>query len=127
MKLSIIGRARSGSIKVAPANANRVQAKLDQGEVVAIIGQRDEFYKKRSGGKVEPVLEAAKRYRENTLLEVTNLIIPGQNDSDEDISELRDWIADNLGADTPVHMSAYFPRFKLRAKPTRKNTTVRNC
>jgi len=83
---------------------------------------REDFYKDRCGGHVEPVLEAAKRYKEATLLEVTNLIIPGRNDSEEDITGLRDWIADNLGTDTPVHISAYFPRYKLKAKPTGKKT-----
>jgi pyruvate formate lyase activating enzyme len=86
---------------------------------------RGDFYKKRCGGKLQPVLDAAKRYRENVLLEVTNLIIPGHNDSEEDISGLRDWIADNLGADTPVHISAYFPRYKLRAKPTGRDIMER--
>ncbi len=86
---------------------------------------REDFYKERSGGKVGPVLQAAKRYKESTLLEVTNLIIPGYNDSEEDVTDLRDWIAGNLGTDTPVHISAYFPRYRLKAKPTGKKTMER--
>jgi pyruvate formate lyase activating enzyme len=86
---------------------------------------REDFYKERCGGKVGPVLQAAKKYKQSTLLEVTNLIIPGYNDSEEDVTDLRDWIADNLGTDTPVHISAHFPRYRLKAKPTGKKTMER--
>jgi pyruvate formate lyase activating enzyme len=85
----------------------------------------DDFYKHLCGGRVAPVLESAKLAKERVHLEVTNLVIPGENDSDEDLAGLANWIADNLGADTPVHLSAYSPRYKLQREPTDGETLTR--
>ena len=46
-------------------------------------------------------------------LEVTNLVIPGENDSEEEIGQLADWFVENLGPDVPLHLSAFHPDFKL--------------
>ena len=86
---------------------------------------RDEFYREVCGGRVEPVLETAKAANESVHVEVTNLIIPTHNDSDEDLTDLADWIRDHLGADTPVHLSAYRPCYKLDAPPTGPDTMRR--
>ena len=58
------------------------------------------------------------RARRHAHVEITNLIIPGHNDSSDDLADLADWIAGDLGAGTPVHLSAYFPRYELQATPT---------
>jgi len=79
---------------------------------------RPEFYKRLCRGTMEPVLASAKTAAQRTHLEVTNLIIPGQNDSDQEVEELAQWIARELGPQTPTHLSAYFPRYKLQAPPT---------
>jgi len=83
------------------------------------------FYKERCKGALEPVLKTAARCRKDAHVEVTNLIIPGYNDSDDDFTGLADWIADNLGDDTPTHLSAYTPRYKLGASPTEPATLLR--
>lgn len=69
---------------------------------------------------MEPIKEAMKAINErDILLEVTNLIIPGENDSEEEIKERVDWIKENLGRDTPVHFSRFRPDFRMRdKKPT---------
>jgi len=83
---------------------------------------RDEFYKEICRGRVGPVLETAKRAKESAHVEVTNLIIPTYNDSERDLADLADWVRDHLGEDTPAHLSAYVPRFKLSAPPTPPET-----
>ncbi|MDD3544306.1 MAG: radical SAM protein, partial [Kiritimatiellae bacterium] len=50
-------------------------------------------------------------------LEITNLVIPTLNDSGEMLKELCGWVADNLGAETPLHFSRFFPRFKMTHLP----------
>ena len=86
---------------------------------------RDEFYRDVCGGRLEPVLETAKTAKTSAHLEVTNLIIPTHNDSDADLTDLADWIRDHLGADTPAHLSAYFPRYRLKAPATPPETLER--
>ncbi len=85
---------------------------------IDIKGFSDEFYR-RVGGRLEPVLRTAEISKiAGCHIEITNLVIPGLNDSDEDFSSLADWIADSLGADTPLHISRYFPNYKLDVGPT---------
>jgi len=86
---------------------------------------REDFYRKLCKGELGPVLETAKRARRQTHVEITNLIIPGYNDGTEELEELAVWIAQNLGKDTPVHLSAYFPRYLLEAQPTSAETLCR--
>jgi len=86
---------------------------------------RDEFYKEICKGRLGPVLETAKTAKKAAHLEVTNLVIPTHNDSDEDLTDLADWVRDNLGPDTPAHLSAYFPRYQLKAPPTQPHTLLR--
>ncbi len=84
---------------------------------IDIKGFSNEFYH-RLGGKLEPVLRLAKRAKRQCHVEITNLLIPGWNTDDRHITELVDWIADNLGSDTPLHFSRYFPARKLALPPT---------
>ena len=86
---------------------------------------RPEFYERLCGGTLEPVLRNATIAARRTHLEVTNLIIPGHNDSDEELEELATWIARELGPQVPTHLSAYFPRYKLQAPPTPVETPER--
>jgi len=79
---------------------------------------REDFYRKLCKGTLAPALETAKLASKRAHVEITNLIIPGYNDSADELEKLACWIADNLGEDTPVHLSAYFPRYQLRAQAT---------
>ena len=83
---------------------------------------QDDFYRDLCSGRVKPVLDTAVAARKSTHVEITNLIIPEHNDSHRDLALLADWIAANLGNDTPVHLSAHFPRHRLRAKSTPPET-----
>lgn len=92
---------------------------------VDVKSMRPEFYKDICRGSMDPVLETCKTASEHTHVEVTNLVIPGYNDTDDDFEKLATWIAANPGRGTPVHLSAYFPCFKLQAEPTPISTLER--
>ncbi|MHA2287334.1 MAG: AmmeMemoRadiSam system radical SAM enzyme [Promethearchaeota archaeon] len=89
---------------------------------IDIKSMSDEFYKSICGVKsVQPVLDTAKRFKNSGMhVEITNLVIPDLNDSDDEIEFLSKWIAKNLGANTPTHFSAYHPDFKV---PSTKRTS----
>ena len=82
----------------------------------------DGFYRKYCKGAIEPVLHTLKRSVKACHVELTNLVIPGLNDSEENFSRLVDWIYDNAGADVPLHFSRYFPCYKLDQPLTSKET-----
>lgn len=87
---------------------------------------RDLFYKKRSGASLAPVLETISNIaRSGKHLELTFLIIPDHNDDDKEWKEMIDWIADHCGKDTVLHVSRYFPYFKMDNPPTPLSTIKR--
>ncbi|MCK4352789.1 AmmeMemoRadiSam system radical SAM enzyme [candidate division WOR-3 bacterium] len=75
------------------------------------------FYKKVVHGDLKTVLNTIKISRQHIWIELTNLIIPGYNDSKELISKLIDFVA-KLGVNTPLHFSRYFPHYKFTVPPT---------
>ncbi len=78
---------------------------------------RDSFYQKICGGRLAPVLRTIEIAKDSALVEVTNLIIPSLNDSEEDLRELIDWVA-AVDTEIPLHFSRYFPHYKLSQPPT---------
>ncbi|MBN2042763.1 MAG: AmmeMemoRadiSam system radical SAM enzyme [Candidatus Aenigmarchaeota archaeon] len=91
------------------------------------IKGNDQFYRKVSMASkgIEPVFEALKEYKKNRIwIEVTNLIIPMYNDSKEEIGKLVKWIRSNLGKNTPVHFSAFYPDYKLTDAPPTPGNSV---
>lgn len=78
----------------------------------------DKFYQELCSVRLEPVRKALIAYKKNKIwIEITNLIIPGYNDSDEIIKEMVSWISENLGQ-VPLHFSRFFPMHKLSAEIT---------
>ncbi len=73
------------------------------------------FYEQLCAGKLDPVLDTLRYVARETevWLEVTTLLIPGHNDSDEEIDRLCAWYVRELGPDVPLHFSAFHPDFKL--------------
>jgi pyruvate formate lyase activating enzyme len=86
----------------------------------------EDFYKKIVGGKLKPVLETIKEIskRKDITLEVTTLVIPGYNDSDDEIEKLTDWLS-GVSKNIPYHLSAYYPMYKFKAPPTQVSTLKR--
>jgi pyruvate formate lyase activating enzyme len=78
----------------------------------------EKFYRDICGGSLQPVLEALVLAKEmGVWLEVTNLIVPTLNDSDKDIESLCRWMKANLGGDTPLHFSRFFPMYLMQHLP----------
>lgn len=81
----------------------------------------EKFYKEFVKGDLEAVLNTITIAKKSCHIELTNLLIPTKNDSDSDITKLVDWIAE-LGDDTPLHFSRYFPHYKFRVETTPEAT-----
>ncbi|HSG58685.1 MAG TPA: AmmeMemoRadiSam system radical SAM enzyme, partial [Woeseiaceae bacterium] len=86
----------------------------------------DRFYWKICGGHLDPVLETISYIRNetSTWLELTTLLIPGENDSDAEIDAMTQWIADQLGAEVPLHFSAFHPDWKMLDTPATPKSTL---
>jgi len=79
----------------------------------------NDFYMKMCGAKLEPVLNTLRKAVEfGWWVEVTTLLIPGENDSDEELFNLASFIKTELGAHIPWHVSRYRPAYKLKIPPT---------
>jgi len=76
----------------------------------------DRFYYKICGGHLAPVLETLEyiRHETDTWLEITTLLIPGQNDSDRELDAMTAWVAERLGPEVPMHFTAFHPDWKMR-------------
>ena len=79
----------------------------------------DAFYRSVCFARLGPVLDTLKYLRHETSvwLEVTTLLIPGENDSDTELHRATDWFVENLGPDVPWHFTAFHPDFKMLDKP----------
>jgi pyruvate formate lyase activating enzyme len=79
----------------------------------------DRFYWKVCGGHLEPVLDTLRYIRNETgiWLELTTLLIPGENDAESEIDAMSQWIAEHLGPDVPLHFSAFHPDWKMLDTP----------
>lgn len=99
----------------APETRGEFFRKMDAANV-DLKSFRDGFYARLCGARLAPVLETLEFIRKETTcwLEVTTLLIPGINDSDEELDELTAWVAGRLGAGTPLHFSAFHPAGEMR-------------
>ncbi|MFA5813575.1 MAG: AmmeMemoRadiSam system radical SAM enzyme [Patescibacteria group bacterium] len=74
----------------------------------------DHFYRKICGGRLQPVLDTIKRMHDRRIhLEITTLIIPGENDSKEELKKIAEFIA-NVDKKIPWHLSRFFPMYKMK-------------
>ncbi len=85
----------------------------------------DKFYNDVCGSTLKPVLDNLVLAKESGIVfEVTNLLIPGLNDSDKMIKDLCSWHAKNLGTDVPIHFSRFTPRYKMKNLPSTPLSTL---
>ena len=78
----------------------------------------DKFYREVCSSRLEPVLKTLKNiHKAGKHLELVNLMIPTLNDNPEDVRNMCRWIVENLGEDTPLHFSRFFPNYKLQNLP----------
>ncbi len=89
---------------------------------------RDTFYRSQCGAHLQPVLDALKLMKaRNVWLEVTTLLIPTLNDSEEELRDLVRFIASELGPETPWHVSRFYPTYKLMHLPHTPEKTLRRA
>lgn len=91
---------------------------------VDIKSMHDRFHRELTGGRAAPPRRTVEIAHRSCLVEVTNLIIPNWNDSDEEIGELVDWLA-GVDPSIPLHFSRYHPAYKLHEPPTPAATLLR--
>jgi len=100
-------------------------AKIDAANV-DLKAFTEEFYYRLTGSQLQPVLDTLRYLRHETdvWFEITTLLIPGQNDSDEELSAMCRWIKQELGADVPLHFSAFHPDYKMPDIPATPPATL---
>ena len=93
---------------------------------VDLKGFTEEFYRKLTGVHLAPVLETLEYLKHETRvwLELTTLLIPGHNDSNQELEELTKWIVSHLGPDVPLHFSAFHADWKMRDVPSTPPATL---
>lgn len=93
---------------------------------VDLKGFTEAFYHRVCGGHLQPVLETLEYIKHHTSvwLEITTLLIPGLNDSPEEIARECDWILEHLGPDVPLHFTAFHPDWRMRDRPPTPPATL---
>jgi pyruvate formate lyase activating enzyme len=93
---------------------------------VDLKGFTEQFYRDTCAGHLEPVLETLEYLKHETdvWFELTNLLIPGLNDSDGEIDGMTSWVVDRLGPDVPMHFTAFHPDYKLLDRPPTPPATL---
>ncbi len=86
----------------------------------------ERFYAKVCSGRLATVLDTLLYLAHETSvwLETTTLLIPGENDSDREISEMSAWVVENLGANTPMHFTAFHPDYRMLDRPQTPAATL---
>ncbi len=93
---------------------------------VDLKGFSEDFYVRLCSAQLQPVLDTLVYLKRETAcwFEITNLIIPGENDSDAELEAMTNWIAGTLGPDVPVHFSAFHPDWKMQDVPPTPPATL---
>jgi pyruvate formate lyase activating enzyme len=93
---------------------------------VDLKGFTERFYRQVCGSELAPVLETLEYLRRETAvwLEITTLLIPGENDSDQELEAMTGWLIEHLGPDVPLHFTAFHPDWKMRETPPTPPATL---
>lgn len=93
---------------------------------VDLKGFTDTFYQQRCGARLDSVLETLVYLKQETTLwlELTTLLIPGENDSDAELHAMTRWVLNELGPDVPHHFTAFHPDYKMRNLPPTPTATL---
>lgn len=86
----------------------------------------ERFYEKICSGKLQPVLDTLEYLKHETKVwfEITTLLIPGQNDSDQELEAETQWIREHLGPEVPLHFTAFHPDYKMLDLPPTPPATL---
>ena len=89
---------------------------------------RDATYRKYTGAGLQPVLDSLKKIHDYGIwLEVTTLVIPGVNDDPQELRAIAEFIAVELGVETPWHVSRFYPQYKLQQTPPTPAATLQRA
>ena len=95
---------------------------------IDLKGFSDKYLKEVCGERLKPLLEAIKLTKERGVwVEITNLVVPTLNDDPNMIKDMCLWIKENLGADTPLHFSRFWPMYKLKNLPPTPLKTLKTA
>lgn len=93
-----------------------------------VKGFTEDFYRTICDGRLEDVLRSARIIRDEGIhMELTYLVIPGHNDSEDEVGRFCAWVRDELGADVPVHFTRFHPDFEMTDVPMTPVETVMRC
>jgi pyruvate formate lyase activating enzyme len=86
----------------------------------------ERFYQQITGSHLQSILETLCyiKHETSTWLELTTLLIPGENDSEAELEAMTQWVVENLGHDVPMHFTAFHPDWKMRDKPPTPTPTL---
>jgi pyruvate formate lyase activating enzyme len=88
----------------------------------------DQTYRKLSSGRLQPVLDSLKIYRDSGVwLEITNLIVPSWTDNLDEIKQMCDWLSENGFNNVPLHFSRFYPLHKLEQLPPTPVNTLKKA
>ena len=115
----------NGYIEEEPLKA--IRPYLDAANI-DLKGFNKEFYKKVCGAELEGVLDTIKIYKSLGIwIELTTLVIPGYNDKEEELKAIAQFIKTDLGVETPWHVSAFYPTYKLTDAPRTPAKTLQRA
>ena len=88
----------------------------------------EKYYKEIVNGELKPVLDALVTIRKaGTWLEIVYLVVPGLNDSEQEITALARWLKANLGPEVPIHFTRFYPQYLLKNLPPTPVSTLDRC
>ncbi len=118
--LDISKKARDNGIKILFHSNGAINKepleemlKYTDAATVDLKGFTDEFYRKVFSANLDPVKRSLEIIKKTAWLEIVNLVIPGYNDSAEEIRDMCRWIKSDLGEETPLHFSRFMPSYRL--------------
>jgi pyruvate formate lyase activating enzyme len=108
-----------------PGPAREFHAHMDAANI-DLKAFTEGFYKKVCAGSLQPVLDTIEYVANETevWVELTNLLIPGLNDADDEIDAMTRWVVEHVGPDVPMHFTAFHPDWKMQDRPPTPPATL---
>jgi pyruvate formate lyase activating enzyme len=112
---------------IEPGPAGEFFASMDAANI-DLKGFTEDFYRTVTGGRLSTVLDTLRIAQDSGCwIEITTLLIPGLNDSDDEIAAMSEWIVGHLGPNVPHHFSAFHPDFRMSDRPPTPPGSVRRA